>query len=130
MDNIYRQFYTGNSNAFGIGTWDSKPQHLVRSGSMPTYKVSQNNPQNGNSNLKLPIINSRPNSNYEIKNNSKNTDSDTENYSDLNLRNSKDLASFMKEVNNSVAVRLQNDNLKAQQKLNHIKNNYNEIKLY
>jgi len=40
----------------------------------------------------------------------------------------KELTNFVKDINKSIAVRLQNDNFKAHQKLNNIKNNYNETK--
>ena len=150
MENIYSVFYTGKPNPFGIGTWDSVAPKLKHSSSQPFIsnqskplppilseqangKNNFNNTQFSNKNkqnLKLPIIESRPGSNYRPKKakryRTKSSDESSYNYDEN--KNRKELSNFVKDINKSIAVRLQNDNFIAQQKLNNIKNNYNEIK--
>ena len=143
MDNIYSLFYTGQQNPYGIGTWDSRGHKMKHSSSQPfltnnsnKYHTSINDPKKRDSNidnLKLPLINSRPSTHYRhhTKKSRKkyNTNSSIESSSQYDVnKNRKELSNFVKDINNSIAVRLQNDNFLAQQKLNNIKNNYNEIK--
>ena len=151
MENIYSVFYTGKPNPFGIGTWDSVPTKLKHSSSQP-YISNKSNPlppilsdqvNNGknnfnntqflsknNENLKLPIIDSRPASNYRPKKvkriRTKSSEESSYNYDENKTR--KELSNFVKDINKGIAIRLQNDNFIAQQKLNNIKNNYNEIR--
>ena len=44
-------------------------------------------------------------------------------------KNRKELSNYIKDINYSVSTKLQNDNFISQQKLNNLKNNYNEIKI-
>ena len=122
MDSIYSLFYTGRSNPYryGFGTWDSSRPTLNRSKSqiMSVYD-------------KLPLINNQKNypktkrekkkKKYKIRKVIPQTPYDIE-------KSRRELSTFVKDINNSIAVRLQNENFIAQQKLNKIKNNYNEIK--
>ena len=45
-------------------------------------------------------------------------------------KNRKKLLNYIKDKNYGVSTKLQNDNFISQQKLNNLKNNYNEIKYY
>ena len=45
-------------------------------------------------------------------------------------KNRKKLPNYIKDKNYGVSTKLQNDNFISQQKLNNLKNNYNEIKYY
>jgi len=143
MDNVYSLFYTGQQNPYGIGTWDSKRRKLKNSSSQPyltsnsknlPHILSEQNRKNtqysrDREDLHLPLIHT--NHNYKDKLRRYKTINSSESGSsyryDTNA-NRKELSNFVKDINNSIAVRLQNDNLIAQQKLNNIKNNYNEIK--
>ena len=146
MDNIYSLFYTGQQNPYGIGAWDSKGRKLKHSSSQPSYHTNsktlppimaeqmKKNTQNSSSNqkIKLPVILSRPESHHRHRKNSRryrtNSSGSESSYQYDANKNRKELSNFVKDINNSIAVRLQNDNFIAQQKLNNIKNNYNEIK--
>ena len=44
-------------------------------------------------------------------------------------KNRKKLPNYIKDKNYGVSTKLQNDNFISQQKLNNLKNNYNEIKI-
>ena len=134
MDNLYSLFYTGQQNPYGIGAWDSKGRKLKHSSSQPflyhhSRTLSKKNTRNSNDsqNLKLPLIHSRPTS-HRRKRKYTNSSSESSSYQYDANNNKKELSNFVKDINNSIAVRLQNDNFIAQQKLNNIKNNYNEIK--
>ena len=146
MDNINSMFYTGQQNQFG--SLDNRPRNLKHSNSQP-YFSNQNLPpilseqfayKNNNFNntqlsnksnqiLKLPIIDSRPISQFKShKRRYRTNSSDDSSYKYDYNKNKNELSNFIRDINNSIAVRLQNDNFIAQQKLNNIKNNYNEIK--
>ena len=144
MDNIHSLFYSGKQqNPFGIGTWDSKGHKLKHSSSLPYYNNKTLPPtladqyrkktqySNTSQYIKLPIIHSRPGSyhkNIKTSKSYKTISSSESSYQyDVN-KNRKELSNYVKDINNSIAVKLQNDNFIAQQKLNNIKNNYNEIK--
>ena len=151
MDNIYSIFYTGQQNPFGIGTWDSKPKKLKHSSSqpfisnqakslppilseqIPNEKNNFNYTQISNNNknqIKLPIIDSRPTSKYKSKKRRNRTNSyDESSYNYDANKNKKELSNFINDINNGIAIRLQNDNFMTQQKLKNIKNDYNEIKI-
>ena len=45
-------------------------------------------------------------------------------------KNRKKLPNYINDKNYGVSTKLQNDNFISQQKLNNLKNNYNEIKYY
>ena len=127
MDNIYSKFYTGNTSPFGIGTWDSNHRRkLNKSSSLPYFPTNVSNKSN---NLILPPVNPKyENGGKYIKQYPTQSSS-----SSLSLRydtnkNRKELSNYIKDINYSVANKLQNDNFIAQQKLNNLKNNYNEIK--
>ena len=47
MDSVYSKFYTGKESNFGVGTWNSQPRYLTRSGSVPLYNA-------GNQAIRLP----------------------------------------------------------------------------
>jgi len=143
MDNAYSKMYTGHSNTYGIGSGGSKHPKLKHSSSMPyftnqsnnyppifsdqlSYKRINNNTNlsnNNNQRLKLPIIESMPRRKRYI---TKSSEQSSYSYQSKNNRNG--LSNFMQDINKNISSRLQNDNFMAQQKLNNIKNNYNEIK--
>ena len=129
MENIYSKFYTGSTNPFGIGTWDSNNKirrKLNHSNSQP-YFLSQNS--SDSKNLILPSISSKyDNGAKKSKKYETQTSSFTSSYNYNTKKNRKELSNYIKDINNSVASKLQNDNFIAQQKLNNLKNNYNEIK--
>ena len=131
MENIYSKFYTGRKDPFGIGTWDSNNSKIRRklnhSNSQP-YFLSQNS--SDSKNLILPAISSkydngaRKPKKYETQTSSFSSSS----YNYNTNKNRKELSNYIKDINKSVASKLQSDNFMAQQKLNNLKNNYNEIK--
>ncbi len=121
MENIYSVFYTGKPNPFGIGTWDSVPPKLKHSSSQPFIsntskplppilseqvnngKNNFNNTQfsnKNNKNLKLPIIDSRPASNYRPKKvkriRTKSSEESSYNYDENKTR--KELSNFVKKM--------------------------------
>ena len=133
MDNLYSLFYTGQQSPYGPGAWDSRGRKLKHSGSQPflygkNKTLSRKNTQNSrdSKDLKLPLIHSRPESRHRYKTNSSSHPSYDYDY-DVN-KNRNELSNYVKDINNSIALKLQNDNFVAQQKLNNIKHNYNEIK--
>ena len=143
MDNVYSKMYTGHSNTYGIGSGGSKHHKLKHSSSMPYFTNQSNNYPpifseqlsnkriNNNTNLsnysnqrlKLPIIESMPRRKRYI---TKSSEQSSYSYHSKNNRN--EFSNFMQDINKNISSRLQNDNFMAQQKLNNIKNNYNEIK--
>lgn len=129
MENIYSKFYTGRKDPFGIGTWDSNNnvrRKLHHSNSQP-YFYSQNS--SNSKNLILPPVSSKyDNGARKFKQYETQTSSFTSSYNYDTNKNRKELSNYIKDINKSVANKLQNDNFIAQQKLNNLKNNYNEIK--
>ena len=130
MENIYSKFYTGRKDPFGIGTWDSSNnkirQKLNHSNSQP-YFLSQDS--SDSKNLILPPISSKyDNGARKPKKYETQTSSFSSSYNYDTKKNRKELSNYIKDINKSVASKLQNDNFMAQQKLNNLKNNYNEIK--
>ena len=143
MDNIYSKMYTGHTNTYGMGSGGSKHHKLKHSSSMPYITNQSNNyppifseqlsnkrinnytnlSNNSNKKIKLPIIESIPRRKRYI---TKSSEQSSYSYHSNNNRN--ELSNFMQDINNNISSRLQNDNFMAQQKLNNIKNNYNEIK--
>ena len=145
MDNLYSLFYTGQQNPYGIGAWDSRSRKLKHSSSQPflninnktlprilTENIRKNTQSSNNSqNIKLPLIHSRPESLHRHRKSGKRyrTRSSSHSSNDYDVdKNRNELSNYVKDINNSIALRLQNDNFVAQQKLNNIKHNYNEIK--
>ena len=129
MENIYSKFYTGHKNPFGIGTWDSNNKirrKLNHSNSQP-YFLSQDS--SDSKNLILPPIASKyENGAKKSKKYETQTSSFTSSYKYDTKKNRKELSNYIKDINRSVASKLQNDNFIAQKRLNDLKNNYNEIK--
>ena len=129
MENIYSKFYTGRKDPFGIGTWDSNNnvrRKLHHSNSQP-YFFSHNS--SNSKNLILPPVSSKyDNGARKFKQYETQTSSITSSYNYDTNKNRKELSNYIKDINKSVANKLQNDNFIAQQKLNNLKNNYNEIK--
>ena len=129
MENIYSKFYTGRKNPFGIGTWDSDNKirrKLNHSNSQP-YFISQNS--SDSKNLILPQISSKyENGAKKPKKYETQTSSISSTYNYDTKKNRKELSNYIRDINNSVANKLQSDNYIAQKKLNNLKNNYNEIK--
>ena len=130
MENIYSKFYTGRKDPFGIGTWDSNNNKIRRklnhSNSQP-YLLSQDS--SDSKNLLLPPISSKyDNGARKPKKYETQTSSFSSSYNYDTKKNRKELSNYIKDINKSVASKLQNDNFMAQQKLNNLKNNYNEIK--
>ena len=127
MNGVYSKFYTGNENPFGIGTWDSNLNRKLKKSSSQPYFLTNNSTQKNN--LVLPPINSKhENGTRKIRQfTTKSSNSSSSYQYDLN-KNRKELSNYIKDINFSVANKLQNDNFIAQQKLNNLKNNYNEIK--
>ena len=143
MDNVYSKMYTGHTNTFGIGSGGSKHLKLKHSSSMPYFTNQSNNypltfsdqppykkinnntnlSNNSNQKLRLPIIEAMPRRKRYI---TKSSEQSSYSYHSKNNRN--ELSNFMIDINKNISSRLQNDNFIAQQKLNNIKNNYNEIK--
>ena len=131
MDNVYSLFYTGQQNPYGIGTWDSRK--IKHSSSQPflTNNIKTISSKKSNDKIKLPIIMTKTShKNHSKKDKNKyTTNSSMSSSSQYDVtKNRKELSNYVKDINNSIAARLQNDNFIAQQKLNNIKNNYNEIK--
>ena len=127
MNGIYSKFYTGNESPFGIGTWDSNQHRKLKHSSSQPYFLTNNSSKKNN--LILPPVNTNYNK-RERKNKLYTTHSSSSSSSfqyDIN-KNRKELSNYIKDINYSVANKLQNDNFIAQQKLNNLKNNYNEIK--
>ena len=127
MNGIYSKFYTGNESPFGIGTWDSNQHRKLKHSSSQPYFLTNNSSKKNN--LILPPVNNNYNE-RERKNKLYTTHSSSSSSSfqyDIN-KNRKELSNYIKDINYSVANKLQNDNFIAQQKLNNLKNNYNEIK--
>ena len=123
MDNIYSLFYQGQGqqNPYGIGTWDSKGHKLKHSSSMPFYtnsktlppilseQIRKNTQSSSNSKkIKLPIIHSRPESYHKYRKINKkyktNSSSESSYQYDVN-QNRKELSNYVKDINNSIAVR-------------------------
>ena len=139
MENIYSLFYTGQQNPYGYGAWDSKGGKLKHSSSLPyltNYSKSENknkNTHNSNNSKKinLPNILSRPGSQYYKKKSKKRhitkSSSESSFQYDRN-KNRNELSDYVNDINNNINEKLKNDNIITQQKLNNIKNNYNEIK--
>ena len=127
MDNIYSKFYTGNTSPFGIGTWDSNHRRkLNKSSSLPYFPTNSSIKKN---NLILPPVNSKyENGGKYIKQYPTQSSSSSSTFRYDTNKNRKELSNYIKDINYSVANKLQNDNFIAQQKLNNLKNNYNEIK--
>ena len=127
MDNIYSKFYTGNTSPFGIGTWDSNHRRkLNKSSSLPYFPTNVSNKSN---NLILPPVNPKyENGGKYIKQYPTQSSSSSISLRYDTNKNRKELSNYIKDINYSVANKLQNDNFIAQQKLNNLKNNYNEIK--
>ena len=143
MDNVYSKMYAGHTNISEIGSGGSKHRKLKHSSSVPYFTNQSNNyPQifsdhlsykrinnntnlsnNSNQKLRLPIIESMPRRKRYI---TKSSEQSSYSYHSKNNRN--ELSNFMQDINKNISSRLQNDNFIAQQKLNNIKNNYNEIK--
>lgn len=127
MDDLYSKFYTGNTSPFGIGTWDSnKPRKLYHSSSQPFYQTKSSIRSN---NLVLPPVGSKyDNGGKKYNQYTTQSSSSISSFRYDTKQNRNELSNYIKDINYNVATRLQNDNFLAQQKLNNLKNNYNEIK--
>ena len=127
MDNLYSKFYTGRTNPFGIGTWDSNfRRRLNHSSSQPNF-LSQKS-SNSKNLILPPVSNKYDNGARKSKQYPTQSSSSISTYNYDPTRNRKELSNYIKDINYNVANKLQNDNFIAQQKLNNLKNNYNEIK--
>ena len=126
MDNLYSKFYVGRQNPFGMGTWDSNMKRKLNHSISQPY-LSQNSTHSKN--LILPPVGSKyDNGAKKYKNYQTQSSSSTSSYRYDTFKNRKELSNYIKDINYNVANKLQNDNFIAQQKLNNLKNNYNEIK--
>ena len=141
MDNIYSKLYTGQTKTYDQGPRGSKPVKLKHSSSMPYFTSKSNYPpilseqlpykrinntnlsNNSNQKWKLPIIESISRKKRYI---TKSSEHSSYNY---NRKSRNELSNYMQDINNNISSRLQNDNFIAQQKLNNLKNNYNEMKI-
>jgi hypothetical protein len=130
MDNVYSKFYTGQQSPYGFGTWDSRK--IKHSSSQPflTNNIKTISSKKSNDKVKLPIIMTKTSHRHRSKKDSNKyaTNSSMSSASQYDVTKNRELSNYVKDINNSIAARLQNDNFIAQQKLNNIKNNYNEIK--
>ena len=129
MDNIYSKFYTGEKNPFGIGTWDSNlnRRRLNHSNSQSYYLSNKSFRKNK---LILPPVGSKYENGGKIFNQypTQSSSSLSSSFHYDTKKNRNELSNYIKDINYNVANKLQNDNFIAQQKLNNLKNNYNEIK--
>ena len=144
MESIYSLFYTGTQSPFGIGTWDTKGKKLNNSSSTPYFignsrnlkpklaekmKKKEKYSQDGEY-IKLPKLTSKYDSLFsKNKKRTRKMSSESSSISGYDTKkHRKELSSYISDINNSIAMRLQNDNLIAQKKLNNMKNNYKEIR--